>query len=306
MVVLGLTQLSSAQPLALLGVDTIAVSRAALLVPLLGITFVLRQRLRILHFLAIILIPAAFLVAIASGSRGPLLVLLVLVLLAIVRYITRPRSVNLRLTGLMAGLALMSILVLSFAASRVSDVSLQRFTLFGEFVQSTLSGELSTSVGDTSSGTRVELFRVAVALFDEQPVFGVGPGGFETLVPRILGPAERETYPHNAFLQIAAELGIVGVGVFVLLVGLALVRRLPSERSSLAVRAAFLYFLLNAMLSHGIYEDRTMWGLLMLVLLVDSPPTRAGRQLIGGFSRVALDLVPSSVHRESSVSVGSR
>jgi O-antigen ligase len=302
MVILGLGQLSGTERLALLGVDPIAVSRAVLLVPLLSIAFILRQPRRLPQLIAIILTPPAFLVALGSGSRGPLLVLLVMVPLILVTYFTRSQRVRPRMAAVVAGLGLVTVLVLSVTASRLPDVSLERFTLLDQFVQSAVTGDLSTSVGDTSSGTRLELFGVAIRLFEEQPILGVGPGGFETFAPSFLGPAEHETYPHNALLQIAAELGIFGVGIFVLLTALALVRRLPAEPSSLAVRATFVYFLLNAMISRGIYEDRTMWGLMMLMLLIESPAGSASSDgFVAPIRRIGADLIRSRGTRKTDV-----
>jgi O-antigen ligase len=174
-----------------------------------------------------------------------------------------------RALAVVGSVATASVIAVVLGGTLIPAVSLERFQLLNEFAQSALSGDLTTSVGDTSAGTRVELFRTAIQMFEERPIAGFGPGGFEAEAPRILGPAEAETYPHNAALQIAAELGIMGFAIFLLLAGLALFRRLPSEPGMAALRGAYIYFALNAMLSRGIYEDRTMWGVMVLILMVD-------------------------------------
>ncbi len=267
-VALGLVQLSATDRLVVLGMNTIQVSRAALLVPLLGATFVLRERVPVLRPVTIALIPAAVVIALASGSRGPILVLVALGVLGAIRSFARPKMVNWRYAGAIAGLALASIVVLWLAAPDLPTLSVRQFANFADFVQGGLAG--GASVGDTSSQTRVKLFGLAVSLFEGQPVLGVGTAGFEALSPRLLGPANGLAYPHNAVLQFAAEFGLVGVALFTSLILLALTRRLPPGSYGRAVRVLFLFFLLNAMVSGDIFSDRETWGLLLLVLLADS------------------------------------
>jgi len=271
-VVTGITTLSTTQRLVLLGENTIEVSRAALLVPLTGSVFVLQQRSLLMRAATIVLIPAALVVALASGSRGPLLVLVLLGVLGAIRYLSRPHGVNWRLAGAAAGLAVASMVVVSVAAPDLPGQSIARFGSFGDFLQSGLSEGPSSSTTDLSSSIRVNLFGYAVSLFEEQPVLGVGTGGFEPLSRRYLDPINAEPYPHNALLQFAAEFGLVGVAIFASLALLAMTRRLPPSSSMRAIRILYLFFFLNSMVSLDIYTDRTTWGLLLLVLLIEVPP----------------------------------
>jgi O-antigen ligase len=284
-VVSGIATLSTTRRLVLFGENTIEVGRAALLAPLTGIVFVLQHRSPLLRGATVVLIPAALVVALASGSRGPLLVLVLLGVLGTIRSLWRPRGVNWRFAGAAAGLAVASMVVVSVAAPELPGQSIARFGSFGDFLQSGLSGGPSSSTTDLSSSIRVNLFGYAVSLFEEQPVLGVGTGGFEPLSRRYLDPINAEPYPHNALLQFAAEFGLVGIATFVSLVLLAVTRRLPLGPSMRAVRILYLFFFLNSMVSLDIYTDRTTWGLLLLLLLIDVPPVaveRAGNGAVGG------------------------
>ena len=271
--VLGLTQLSNTERLVVLATNTIQVGRAALLVPLVGVTFVMHERSPLVRAVTIVLIPTAVIVAIASGSRGPLLVLASLGGLGAILSLARPRAVNWRLAGGIAGLVLASTAVVSLAIPNLPVPSIERFASFGDFVQGGLSGDASISAVDPE---RVRLYGLAVSLFEEQPILGVGTAGFEALSPRLLGPIDGLAYPHNALLQFAAEFGLVGLAVFVSLVLLALTRRLPRGTYGRAVRVLFLFFLLNAMVSGDIFQDRTTWGLLMLLLMADASRAAEG------------------------------
>ena len=82
--------------------------------------------------------------------------------------------------------------------------------------------ERMASISDASkdqTGSREErklLMEQAWALFQEYPLTGVGAGQFQTYGPP--GQAKRWRVTHNAFLQIASEIGIFGVIAFVFLV----------------------------------------------------------------------------------------
>ena len=270
MVIFGLPLVSDSQRLTEFGASTIEVSRAALLVPLVGVTFVLHERGLLLRALTLLLIPAAIVVAIASGSRGPLFALAIIAALGLARVLVRPRSVDWRAVSVIAALVVASVVVLSVVGGSLPDVATSRFALFGDFVTRVLNGDLDSTMADTSSGRRVALFGLAFSMFQDRPILGFGTGGFATLMPWYLGPPY-ESWPHNAVLQFAAEFGIIGVALFGSLVVLAFVRWLPPGSLGSAVRIAFLFFLLNAMVSDDIYGSRPTWGLLALVLLIDVP-----------------------------------
>jgi len=270
-VVLGLTQLSGSERLTVFQANTIQVARAALLVPLLGATFVLQGPYRVARLSTLIIVPAALVVALASGSRGPLLVLALMAVVGLIRLAWRVRAVNWRLVGGIGLLAVVTFTSVSIVAQDLPGVALERFGLLADFVTSGLSGEGSTSTGDISAGTRVTLFRLAWSMFEERPVLGFGTSGFEAVAPDHLSPAETEAWPHNALLQAGAEFGIVGVGLMLALVFLALTRELPRGPAGPAIRLLFVFFFLNAMVSGDIFSDRETWGLLMLLLLIHAP-----------------------------------
>ncbi len=275
-VALGLAQLLEGQPtggapLVVLGANTIAVGRAALLVPLLGLTFILQARIPGARAAMIVLTPAAFVVAIASGSRGPLLVVLALGGLGLLDYVNRPQRPDWRLVTAVAG-AVLAVLLVTIGSGALPAQSVQRFATFGGFIQGAVTSAPETSAADTSSQTRVELFGAALAMFEERPILGWGVSSFATTSPRFLGASRGDAYPHNAVLQIAAELGLVGLLALAGLVLLGLARRLPRGPMAI-VRLLFLFFFLNAMVSGDILADRMTWALLMLLLVADAAPT---------------------------------
>ena len=270
MVVVGLLQMSGVQRLRAFDASTIEVSRAALLVPIVGTTFVLRERNFPMRALAAILIPAAIVVAVASGSRGPLVALLVIASVGAIRWVWRPALVNWRVVGTVAVVIIASFVALSVVGDALPTLATSRYGLFGDFLARLLNGSLDSTLADTSSGRRLDLFGAALTMFQERPLLGFGTAGFAAVSPGLTGPPY-EAWPHNAVLQFAAEFGLVGVFLFIGVVGVTLLRRLPDGHAGTAVRVAFAFFLLNTMVSDDIYGSKPTWGLMALVLLIDVP-----------------------------------
>lgn len=295
-VVLGVAQLSGSNRLMVLGMNTIQVGRAALLVPLIGIAYVLPQRRLLPSLVTIVMIPVAVVVAIASGSRGPLLALVVIAVAGTARHLAIPRATRWRVLGAGVGIVLVSVVVIGIVGPRLPALSLARFTSLVEFVQGGSSGNSGSSGGDTSAAARVRLFQYAAELAAERPIIGAGTGGFEALSPRVLGLGA-DAYPHNAVLQIASEYGLLGLALFLGVISIALARRLPGRYTGRTVRILFVFALLNAMVSGDILTDRELLGLLLLVLTIEVSRVVADDVSLAAIpidpSRRILDVVPA-------------
>lgn len=74
--------------------------------------------------------------------------------------------------------------------------------------------------GDLSG--RIPTWQTARALIGEDPLLGVGPGGFEILSPYGIGA-------HNLFLTLALDLGLIGLALFMLLLTRGLWRGLIAD-----------------------------------------------------------------------------
>lgn len=275
-VLLGIAQMSASTRLLVLGMNTIQVGRAALLVPLLGTTLLMADPRRWVRIGAVALMPPAFLVAIASGSRGPVFVLCAMALFVTIRTLVRAPAAAERRLAVLGGLVALTAIVAAAVPGLLPDLSLDRFALFFDFVGGSVSGAGTT--GDTSSSARMDLFGVALTMFQDRPLLGAGTAGFEALSPIYVGPVAADAYPHNAVLQLAAEHGIIGVAVFCAVVVVALRRRLSPGPITASLVALSVFFLLNAMLSGNIVEDRMTWALLLLLLVIDGPELEEDRR----------------------------
>lgn len=70
----------------------------------------------------------------------------------------------------------------------------------------------------TAFEIRVDMARAAIGMWQDAPVFGAGVGRFQRLSPRYMPERVRQHYrsenAHNQFLQVLAELGLVGFAAF--------------------------------------------------------------------------------------------
>jgi hypothetical protein len=117
----------------------------------------------------------------------------------------------------------------------------------------------------TALGLRAEFAATGVRMGAARPAFGVGIGRYYTLSSEFSSPRLRATYPHenahNNFLQVLAELGVVGLAAFVSVLGLAAVSisRLLSPASETflprGVAAGLLAFMLTWLLGHPLLID---------------------------------------------------
>jgi len=76
-------------------------------------------------------------------------------------------------------------------------------------------------------GTRVRLWRVALRMIEDRPVVGVGPGNFVAAYPRYARGGDQRLQnlpPHNTYVGVSAETGLVGGTLFVLIIAFSLMR----------------------------------------------------------------------------------
>lgn len=69
-----------------------------------------------------------------------------------------------------------------------------------------------------SAGARVDYWRAAWGMWRENPVRGLGPGGFAGAYARFRAPGSEEgRMPHSIYLGLASEMGAIGLAAFICL-----------------------------------------------------------------------------------------
>ena len=114
---------------------------------------------------------------------------------------------------------------------------------------------------------RVQLARMALEIYGTAPVFGIGLGEFydrsAEYMPAVVRPTYDRENAHNQYLQILAELGIVGLATFVWLIGAAMGRRTPTgadRRIATGLWIGVLAFLLSAIGGHPLLTREVAMG----------------------------------------------
>ncbi len=130
------------------------------------------------------------------------------------------------------------------------EVSLERFDLL-----------VNRPDDDTSFQARVQVMEDAWALFTTRPLLGWGTGSVS-----VYGAGQEQKYPHNILLELAAETGLVGLGLYLAVVGMVLERllrgwqqRMETSHLCLVFLTLVLFTLLNAMVSGDLSDNRDMW-----------------------------------------------
>lgn len=111
------------------------------------------------------------------------------------------------LLSLFVFLCLITIVFLNYTPRSDSQFG-KLFTIFSETVNRFSAGE------DITSG-RIYLYNYAINLFREHPIFGIGFRQFRELSAGILR-LYKGSHPHNIYIQLLTELGLVGLVLFML------------------------------------------------------------------------------------------
>jgi O-antigen ligase len=146
--------------------------------------------------------------SVPTGARGPwLAVLIVIAVLAFTTLRDRPPAMRIAVWASLAAALL--------AAFATVDALRGRFDLMAADLGSFFWG----GERDTSPGVRLQIWRAALMAFAEQPLLGLGGGGFAArvdgyLASGALSPLAAEAARaemHNSYLAYAADFGIPGL-----------------------------------------------------------------------------------------------
>jgi O-antigen ligase len=132
------------------------------------------------------------------------------------------------LTGSRGGMlaTTVALLVVPLSMTRLSPGRLMTATMMlaaagvlaVAYVPQTLIERLATTgveVEGGSFGGRGKLWKAGLQVFPENPVFGVGTGGYKSAITPKLGPAAQVA--HNSYLSVLIEQGIVGFVLYMMM-----------------------------------------------------------------------------------------
>jgi O-antigen ligase len=202
-------------------------------------------------------------VLLASGARGPIVFTFLLILGALLHKVLLLKIARQSIrTSFLVIMLLMLAFVATFVANSGFSVELQ-----ADFTRATSRTISRFEALDESSQFRLNLFSLTWDYITRNPVMGYGFGSFGYVMT---GSDERD-YPHNTFLEIWFELGLLG-----LLVWLAFLTRflgLLLSRGQLLQGLIFVYLLLNISKSYSLSDLRLVFAFLACILLMQRVTT---------------------------------
>lgn len=198
-----------------------------------------RGEIRLRVWLWVVL--GALLTSIASISIGRSAVLLLVGGMLVLVFHTRVKW---------ARWALPAMLVVGFIVAITGNTMMNRHAAVG---LNELS-EWKDPKAPTSGGLRVNMWLNTLELIEHRPLLGYGAGGFAPAYERLVAERYRNwratptTDPHNQFLRVAAEFGLIGLAFFVAVIVVAALRAARSPWRGLG-RALLLGWCATSMLN---------------------------------------------------------
>jgi putative inorganic carbon (HCO3(-)) transporter len=147
-------------------------------------------------------------------------------------------------------------------------------------VRRSIQHHTSSGVNSATSG-RASLVANGIRIAAAHPVLGVGVGGFKhayaARVKRLHGKKNlRSAASHDTPVTVAAETGIVGLALFVWLLGGLFTQAFRTRRDvSLAAGLALAAILCHSLFYNDFFEDPTTWLLIGLLAMAAPKPVRA-------------------------------
>ena len=192
---------------------------------------------------------------IATNTRGPILFTLLIILGYLFFYLNISIKQKILAIGLLVvvGIALMLIL---------PESMYNRFSLL--FQKGNLNIEKNLWMS-SSSGRRLIFAKRILQYVSNHPLTlfaGVGAGGFANLFKDY----GIYSYPHNIFLEILFEQGLVGISIFMFSIiifieeiNIVILRNNKFKELLLPLLFSVIYFFLNAQVSGDIERNRLLW-----------------------------------------------
>lgn len=245
--------------------------RACSLGALISLVAWLNSRGRVAGWICLSLFVGLGFVLAVGGGRGPLLATALTLLI--------PIALGVRLTTrrILYSRTLVSVTVLVLAVAGglalyigVTGNTPETFERLERLLTGIEENELRRS-----EGRRVTQYANAIDLWSQAPLLGHGAGSF----PLLTGRADIRRFPHNMFLEVLVETGLVGLVFLVALLATALrpvsLERLRRDPQALCAVMLFAGIFLDCMLSGDIPDNRVLFLLMGMLTVCALPQDQA-------------------------------
>jgi O-antigen ligase len=215
---------------------------------IMGLWIIQKQKDQIMLFF-IISIPGLITTMLLSGSRGPIIALFIsLLFIAIFKQKRKKTTIVAILMSLLA----IIIIVGSIAITSASSIRLLT--------------DPTNLESDISALHRVLAWLKSVELIRDSPIFGIGTGSFIKIGNALFTwlPKNIWGYPHNIFLELTVEHGLIGLIIFVIpFIRIVFLDSGINQKEQFHDQAIligfFLFALINAQLGGDVTRNEGVW-----------------------------------------------
>lgn len=231
------------------------------------------------------MLPFILVTLLAPGGRGPIIAAVLSVFIVSLYIFIRLPAVkgkNIEISKVFRTELLITLMI--FVVIGVSLISVFP-QVFGK-TEVRMSGLFRSISQDVTFADRMDLYKLALDTMSSFPaaLIGLGIGGYNEASGAV--DSLKGNYPHNIFLEVGAELGLLSLIVLLYLViksiGLALMNinnALTRDGFflSMTVLVMFIYILINALISGDINDNRTLFLIIGIVFALRN------RSMVEGF-----------------------
>jgi O-antigen ligase len=210
-------------------------------------------------------------VLIRSAARGPIIALLITIVVFALAWIYRTARIPRKLSQLLVVLSSLLLVMLSIflILEKYQDI-IENIYLYLPIRRFNLLAEAS---GESFGIRKSFIFEKAPELINRSPILGHGPGSF----PIYTGMGDVRGYPHNIFVEIFVENGLIGLLIFLTLLYFTL-RYTMSTYSKYAngiqskiilnvLLASFIFYFINANFSGDINDNQLLFCFIGLLAI---------------------------------------
>jgi len=152
---------------------------------------------------------------------------------------------------------------MAFLAIILLVVFLASALMFSERIEQRI--ESMSNIKYLAANIRFHLWQEAVGIIEDFPIFGAGPNTYSKIAPYYKSVSGGGIYPHNSYLHMAAEIGILGLLAFLWVLwrffkqGFRMLTRLEDSNEALlllGIMAGLLAFLVQSFFDTNLFALR--------------------------------------------------
>lgn len=153
-------------------------------------------------------------------------------------------------TGFAAAIAILTVMGYLRAKYLLAGIVFVALILYALGVLDPAGLAHANYFGEEATGARIEMWGAALLVFSNHPLIGIGWMNFPELLPSVIDWRHGAgNHPHNIYLSLLAETGLIGFTLFFVPIIVVLRRSVRKSRSDIAALAGLLG--LTVFLVHG-------------------------------------------------------